>query len=320
MRRASVLTHHASTSVATRCNPAVDPTVGCVVGHVGRRHHDPDPGRDRTTTHAPSDVATAWLEGFEAALAARDIAAAAEMFATESYWRDLVSFSWNITTVEGREGVTDLLTSTLDGVDPSGFRLDEPADEADGVVTAWFVFETALGRGRGLLRLVEEDGRRRAFTFLTTLYELKGHEEPRNEHRPRGAEHGADKKRRTWLERQQEEAESLGSTTQPYVLVIGGGSGRHRPRRAAAPARRTEPGDRQAPATRRPVAQPLQVALPARPGLVRPPALPEVPGQLAGLRAQGQDRRLARVLHEDHGGALLVEHDGHQRVVLGRDG
>ena len=40
-----------------------------------------------------------------------------------------------------------------------------------------------------------------------------------------GAEHGADKHRQTWKEKRQEEAESLGSTTQPYVLVIGGGQG-----------------------------------------------------------------------------------------------
>jgi putative flavoprotein involved in K+ transport len=180
---------------------------------------------ETTETPDASAVATAWLDDLEAALSARDVPAAARLFATESYWRDLVSFSWNITTVEGREGVEQLLEQTLAGTDPSGFALDEPADEADGVVTAWFVFETAVGRGRGLLRLIEEDGERRAFTFLTTLYELKGHEEPRNEHRPRGAEHGADKSRQTWLERRQEEAESLGSTTQPYVLVIGGGQG-----------------------------------------------------------------------------------------------
>ena len=62
-------------------------------------------------------------------------------------------------------------------------------------------------------------------TLLTTLYELKGHEEPRGTHRPMGAEHGANKDRTTWKEKQQQEAESLGSTTQPYVLVIGGGQG-----------------------------------------------------------------------------------------------
>ena len=91
------------------------------------------------------------------------------------------------------------------------------------MVTAWITFETGVGRGRGLLRLKEEDGEDRAWTLLTTLYELKGHEEPQQDRRPMGAEHGANKERQTWLERQQEEAETLGSTTQPYVLVVGGG-------------------------------------------------------------------------------------------------
>ncbi len=174
---------------------------------------------------APQERATAWLQAFESALRARDVTAAADMFATESYWRDLVSFSWNIATVEGRDGVADLLGSTLDGVDPSGFATEEPAEEADGVVTAWIEFETGVGRGRGMLRLVEEEGEDRAWTFLTTLHELKGHEEPRRDRRPKGAEHGADKRRQTWLEQQQAEAESLGSTVQPYVLVVGGGQG-----------------------------------------------------------------------------------------------
>ena len=175
--------------------------------------------------HDPQARADAWLARFESALEARDIEAAANLFATESYWRDLVAFTWNLKTVEGRDGVRDLLSATLDQTDPSGFQTEEPPDEADGVVTAWILLETRVGRARGLLRLVEEDGEDRAYTLLTTLYELKGHEEPRGTHRPMGAEHGATKSRQTWKERQQEEAETLGSTTQPYVLVIGGGQG-----------------------------------------------------------------------------------------------
>jgi putative flavoprotein involved in K+ transport len=179
---------------------------------------------DQAPGAEPDRRVTAWFAQLERALKERDVPAAAALFATESYWRDLVSFSWNLTTVEGRAGVTDLLTNTLESTEPSGFVLSEPADEADGVTTAWFEFETAVGRGRGLLRLVDEDGPK-AFTFLTTLYELKGYEEPRNEHRPMGAEHGASKNRITWQEQRQQEAESLGSTTQPYVLVVGGGQG-----------------------------------------------------------------------------------------------
>ncbi len=177
------------------------------------------------TAPGPQERVDAWLATFESALRARDVERASSLFATDSYWRDLVSFTWNLATVEGRDGVKELLASTLETTDPSGFATEEPPDEADGVVTAWIVFETGVGRARGLLRLVEEDGEDRAFTLLTALYELKDHEEPRGTHRPMGAEHGANKTRQTWKEKQQEEAETLGSTTQPYVLVIGGGQG-----------------------------------------------------------------------------------------------
>ena len=178
-----------------------------------------------TTTRSPQERAEAWFASFEAALRERDVRRAADHFATASFWRDLIAFSWNIVTVEGPDGVADLLGETLDRVDPSGFAVTEPADEADGVVTAWFAYETAVGRGYGLLRLQEEDGADKAWTFLTTMHELKGHEEPRGTHRPMGAQHGATKHRVTWLEQRQQEAESLGSTEQPYVLVVGGGQG-----------------------------------------------------------------------------------------------
>ncbi|MEO9322155.1 NAD(P)/FAD-dependent oxidoreductase [Nocardioides sp. C4-1] len=185
------------------------------------------PATDDPTTAAPSpqERADAWFASFEAALAAGDVPAAAGHFAATSFWRDLVAFSWNLTTVEDPGGVADLLGATLERVAPSGFATSEPPEEADGVTTAWFDFETSVGRGHGLVRLVEEDGETRAWTFLTTLRELKGHEEPRGTRRPMGAAHGADKNRTTWKEARQAEAESLGSTEQPYVLVIGGGQG-----------------------------------------------------------------------------------------------
>ena len=164
----------------------------------------------------------AWLADFEGALVARDVERAAGLFATASFWRDLVAFTWNITTVEGREGVADLLRATLDSTDPRGFATTEPAAEADGVTTAWIAFETAVGRCRGLLRLKGDEG---AWTLLTSLEELKGHEEPRSDRRPRGAEHGAQPDRASWLETREAEQAELGRTRQPYVVVVGGGQG-----------------------------------------------------------------------------------------------
>src|SRR5688500_506518 len=93
---------------------------------------------------SPQARADAWLAAFESALKARDIEAAAGLVASESYWRGLVSLTWNIITVEGRDGVAELLTGTLETTDPSGFATEEPPDEADGVVTAWITFETGV--------------------------------------------------------------------------------------------------------------------------------------------------------------------------------
>ena len=177
------------------------------------------------TAVVPESTATQeterWLRAFETALADRDAAAAAELFATDCYWRDLVAFTWNLKTVEGREGVADLVEHTAGQTRAHGFHVTEPAAEADGVTEAWIAFETEVGRGSGHLRLKEG----RAWTLLTTLDELKGHEEPRGPARPRGVEHGAEPDRESWLERRRREAEELGVTTQPYVVVIGGGQG-----------------------------------------------------------------------------------------------
>ncbi|MFJ9779772.1 flavin-containing monooxygenase [Amycolatopsis sp. NPDC101161] len=162
-----------------------------------------------------------WLADFEAALAARDADRAAALFATTSFWRDLIAFTWNLKTVENRDGVKDLLLATMDSTDATGFHTTEEPSEAGGIVEAWIGFETAVGRARGHLRLNDEG----AFTFLTTLYELKGHEEPLGTTRPKGAEHGINRERVTWAEARQAEAEELGTTRQPYVVVIGGGQG-----------------------------------------------------------------------------------------------
>ncbi len=162
-----------------------------------------------------------WLADFEAALAARDADRAAALFATTSFWRDLVAFTWNLKTVENRDGVKDLLLATMETTDASGFHATEEPTGSDGVVEAWIGFETAAGRGRGHLRLTDEG----AFTLLTTLHELKGHEEPLGTARPKGAEHGVNRDRVTWSEARDAEATELGTTRQPYVLVIGGGQG-----------------------------------------------------------------------------------------------
>ncbi len=173
-----------------------------------------------TTTN---DQVSTFLNDFGGALAAGDIDAVTAMFVDDCYWRDLVSFTWNIKTMEGPDQVRDMLTAQLDSTKPTDWQIaeGETATEDAGVTTAWITFETAVSRGYGLLRL--RDGK--IWTLLTTMAELKGHEEPLGHERPLGAKHGAGKNRLTWAEEIEKERAELGYTTQPYVVIIGGGQG-----------------------------------------------------------------------------------------------
>jgi putative flavoprotein involved in K+ transport len=175
-----------------------------------------------STKVRPAEAAVdQWLLGFDQALTLADADAAARLFAPDCFWRDLVAFTWNITTVEGVDGVRELLAHTLAQTRPSGWRTIEEPTEADGVTEAWLAFETATGRATGHLRL--RDGK--AWTLLTTLTELNGHEELAGDRRPKGVHHGADPDRMTWLEGRRREAEQLGYETQPEVVIVGGGQG-----------------------------------------------------------------------------------------------
>jgi putative flavoprotein involved in K+ transport len=139
-----------------------------------------------------------WLQKFGTSLERGDINAAAGMFEPEGYWRDLVSFTWNLKTCEGRAEIKAMLAACLAEVKPRNFVAK---------TGEWFTFETAVGRGVGHLRLRGRYG----WTLLTTLQELKGHEEkagPNREKLPPARNEG-----------------ELGVLTQPYVLIVGGGQG-----------------------------------------------------------------------------------------------
>ncbi|BFM05243.1 NAD(P)/FAD-dependent oxidoreductase [Halioxenophilus aromaticivorans] len=167
--------------------------------------------------------ANTFLANFSELLQAGDTEAVAALFHPECYWRDLVAFTWNLKTVESPAAVRDMLDAQLPSVQPKNFSLaeHEAVTETDGAIEAWFNFETAAGRGYGLVRL--RDGK--VWTLLTTLQELKGFESPTFFNRPMGAKHGNDKQRTTWLEDKQQEAAELGYTKQPYCVIIGGGQG-----------------------------------------------------------------------------------------------
>lgn len=173
------------------------------------------------TTH--NDQMEDMLNRFGDALTNGRIDEAVSMFQADCYWRDLVSFTWNIRTMEGQDAIRDMLTSQLATTKPSGWQIaqGEVATEEGGITTAWITFETDVSRGYGLIRL--KDGL--IWTLLTSMTELKGHEEPLGYERPLGAKHGAGKGRKSWREERDQEIAELGHTVQPYTVIIGGGQG-----------------------------------------------------------------------------------------------
>jgi hypothetical protein len=169
-------------------------------------------------------VANRWLASFEAALRARDAARLQSLFHADSHWRDVLALTWRIRTVSGAAAVvSDLLR--IENV-PSGFGVD-PARTPPREVTragtkcieALIRFETAQGIGNGVLRLLPEDSR--AWTLLTALDELKGHEEHTGRLRPTGQAYSRDFSGPNWLDLRK--AAAAYEDRDPTVLVVGGG-------------------------------------------------------------------------------------------------
>jgi putative flavoprotein involved in K+ transport len=177
--------------------------------------------RTAVTITTPTAAVQSWLDRFGTALSRGDYDNAAAMFGADAYWRDLVSFTWNIKTAEGPAAIRSTLETTVPLAKPGSWKIQGHGSDATGVTEGWFTFETAVGRGRGHVRLIGDN----AWTLLTTLQELKGFEEKKGERRVKGVEHGNHPGRKNWLETKTEADALLGSQQQPYVVVIGGGQG-----------------------------------------------------------------------------------------------
>ena len=170
---------------------------------------------------SPVGKVETWLAHFNEALATQNMEALKGLFAEDCYWRDLVAFTWNIKTMEGRDAIAEMAGSVLGDVRPCNWQIEGDASEADGITEAWLTFETDAVRGKGHVRLNDQG----CWTLLTTAQELKGHEEAKGPTRPHGVTHGAFKDRETYAEAREREARELGYTKQPYVVIVGGGQG-----------------------------------------------------------------------------------------------
>jgi putative flavoprotein involved in K+ transport len=176
-----------------------------------------------------SVAAESWLAQFEGALVnTRELEL---LFHGQSYWRDVLALSWNIQTINGAEAILKELKARSRTSLPKNFMIDPDraaprrvARAGTHSIEAMFKFETAVGRGNGILRLTADaaDGNRlKAWTLLTTLEELKGFEEQLGAARPRGNAYSRDFRGPNWLDLRKAAAEY--ADRDPDVLVVGGG-------------------------------------------------------------------------------------------------
>jgi putative flavoprotein involved in K+ transport len=173
------------------------------------------------------DAAVQWLGRFETALTTGDTAGLAALFGPECHYRDMLAFSWTIRPGLGAEAIADFLTTAQKAVRARNFALAEGRTPPRvvrrlgiEVHEAIFRFETETGRGFGVVRLPTATPAQ-AWVLLTSLDELKGHEERIGPRRPSGDAYSRNFGGLNWLD-QRNRARAY-DDRDPEVLVVGGG-------------------------------------------------------------------------------------------------
>jgi cation diffusion facilitator CzcD-associated flavoprotein CzcO len=174
-----------------------------------------------------SDHVARWLSSFENALRSGDRAAIASLFAEDCHWRDLMAFTWDITPHEGRQMNADGLVRAQPSIQAENFEIapDRRVPRSVkrtglDVFEAIFRFETKVGRGLGVLRLPASRPEK-AFALMTSLRELKGHEEPTLDRRMSGEAYSRNFGGSNWTDLRA--TQQAFERREPAVLIIGAG-------------------------------------------------------------------------------------------------
>ena len=175
------------------------------------------------------EITTSWLNAFESAIAAKDMSAVDRLFISDSHWRDLVAFTWGVSTFNGHREINSAFQKFFLPANPKNIHLSLHRTpprwvQRAGVDTieAIFCFETDTGRGSGVLRLVSNPDSEgyAAWVLLTTLDEIKGHEEQIDERRPRGEEWSGGFGAENWTDFRTRQIAY--EDREPAVVVVGG--------------------------------------------------------------------------------------------------
>ncbi|KAK4675061.1 hypothetical protein QC764_501680 [Podospora pseudoanserina] len=191
----------------------------------------PWPATAKDTSVDPVSIAESVTSKLNGSLSSGDFASISELFIDNGFWRDHLALSWTPRTIKTSAAIADYLSSSptkLSSVQvdlTSEFRKPQIASFAPGAspdvkgIAFYINWGTSLGTGRGVARLVQEDGEWKIWTMFTCLVELKGWEEKVGARRELGVEHGKQEGRKNWRERREGEQEK----GEGEVLVIGAG-------------------------------------------------------------------------------------------------
>ena len=179
-----------------------------------------------------SGAAESWLSAFGTALSTADAGALASLMHPDSHWRDLLAFTWHISTVSGPDDISTALADSADDLKPQSFSIDYDATPPrmvmrggrQDVLETIFRFTTKTGQCSGVLRMIADEadaGRLKAWTILTALDEISGFEESIGTARPTGEAYSRDFKGPNWLDRRN--IAIAYEDRDPEVLVVGGG-------------------------------------------------------------------------------------------------
>src|SRR5687767_14021093 len=182
---------------------------------------------EKTVAQSEQALVEEWRARLDAALQSAREVSVTSLFAADGLWRDRLAFTWSITPREGAENIAALMVAKQGTARARAFAVAEgrtPPRRIQragvDVIEGIFQFETTVGRGYGVVRLLAGEPSR-AFQLMTGLHELKGFEEKIGKRRPTGEAFSRNFGGTNWKE--QRTASQEYTDREPTVLIAGGG-------------------------------------------------------------------------------------------------
>jgi hypothetical protein len=181
----------------------------------------------------PVDVAQTWTTKLNGVFDSEDASKLAALFHQDCWWRDQLALSWDFRTLRGLTTVIDYVKGKLPRahlrnikIRTKGAFAPSTRQSLEGLewVQSMFDFETEMGSGSGVFRLVQgADGEWKAYAISTMLQQLTDHKEQTGHLRPPGGNNSllGGSVKGNWSDRRHRQAEFLDE--EPVVLVIGAG-------------------------------------------------------------------------------------------------